>query len=225
MKAIVAAMPALCLALAGCQPAGEDQAQPPDEQQQQQDQPGTGSGTTGSPAAGESADAPQAGQGAGMAAEYAEAEILPTEGQDTGGVIKLTREGDQVRIEGSITGLTPGSHGFHIHEKGDCSAPDASSAGGHYEPADDPHGSPQDPPDQHHLGDFGNITANEDGEAEVRITDPEIRLSGPESVIGKAIIVHGGEDDLESQPSGDAGPRVGCGEIRALEVSDSSTTV
>src|SRR5690606_9599528 len=116
-------------------------------------------------------------------AEYAEAEILPTEGQTTGGLIKLTRTADGVSIEGTVTGLEPGLHGFHIHENGDCSAPDASSAGGHFEPADDPHGAPDDPPDQHHLGDFGNITAGENGEAEVNITDPELSMTGPDTII------------------------------------------
>lgn len=218
MKRIALALPALWLALAACQPAGEDPGQPQDQEEEQppQDQP--------EGAAAPAADAPR-GAGEAMPAEYAEAEILPTEGQSTGGLIKLTRAGDEVRIAGTITGLTPGAHGFHIHEKGDCSAPDAASAGGHFEPADDPHGSPQDPPEEHHLGDFGNVTAGANGEAEVNVTDPEIRMSGPDSVIGKAFIVHAGQDDLESQPSGNAGARIGCGEIRALEVAGSATTI
>lgn len=221
MKAIVVALPALFLALAGCQPAGEEPAAPQDEPEQHQEP----SADEPSPA-GESAGTPQAepGAGTGMAVEYAEAEILPTEGQSTGGLLKLTREGDHVRIEGTVTGLTPGEHGFHIHEKGDCSAPDGSSAGGHFDPPGDPHGAPDDPPDQHHLGDFGNITAGENGEADVSITDTEIRLSGPDSVVGKAFIVHADRDDLQSQPSGNAGARIGCGEIRALEVAESSST-
>lgn len=216
MKVIAAAV---LLALAACQPAGEDPGQPVDREPggtQPEQQPG---GEEAAP----TADAPPPGQGTGMPAEYAEAEILPTEGNNTGGLIKLTRTGDGVRIQGTVTGLAPGAHGFHIHETGDCSAPDASSAGGHFEPADDPHGSPEDPPEQHHLGDFGNIIAGEDGEAEVDFMDPEIRLSGPDSVIGRAIVIHAGEDDLQSQPSGDAGARVGCGEIRALEIADPTT--
>ncbi|MEX2124077.1 MAG: superoxide dismutase family protein [Woeseia sp.] len=107
----------------------------------------------------------------------------------------------------------PGAHGLHIHAMGDCSAPDASSAGDHFNPHDDPHGSPRDLDDAHHVGDLGNITTNEAGEAEVSIEDTEMKLSGAESVIGKALIVHSGQDDFETQPSGDSGSPVGCGEI------------
>ena len=94
-----------------------------------------------------------------------EDEGLQKEGKKTGGMIKLTRGGEGVRMEGTVTGLEPGAHGFHLHAKGECSAPDGSSAGDHFEPADDPHGAPEEPPDQHHLGDFGNITAGENGGA------------------------------------------------------------
>lgn len=225
MKPLLLAIPAFCLAAGGCQPA-EDEL-PEDRGAAETAAPDTASepdagATTVGPEEPGGAVAPEA---AATPAEYAEAEVLPTEGNTTGGLIKLTRVDQGVRIQGSVTGLEPGAHGFHIHEKGDCSAPDASSAGGHYEPADDPHGAPEDPPDQHHLGDFGNITAGENGEAAVDITDPELSMSGPDSIIGKAIIVHAGRDDLESQPSGDAGARVGCGVIRALEVAESSTTL
>ncbi|HZD53879.1 MAG TPA: superoxide dismutase family protein, partial [Woeseiaceae bacterium] len=168
---------------------------------------------------------PDQGTAGGAAVASAEAEILPTEEQTTGGRITLTREGNQVRIQGTVTGLTPGEHGFHIHEKGDCSASDASSAGGHFAPQHHPHGSPQDPPEQHHVGDLGNITAGNNGEAGVDVTSSLIRLSGPDSVIDKAIIVHGGKDDFESQPSGNSGPRVGCGVIRTVDDAQASTTV
>lgn len=226
MKSLLIALPALCLALAACEP--QEQELPEDrgatEAPESTPESQSSGGATGMADGAQSADPAQPGDEAASApAEYAEAEILPTEGQTTGGLIKLTRAGEGVRIEGTVTGLEPGAHGFHIHEKGDCSAPDASSAGGHFEPADDPHGAPEDPPDQHHLGDFGNITAGENGEAEVNITDPELTMSGPDSIIGKAIVVHAGRDDLESQPSGDAGARIGCGVIRPLEVAESTT--
>lgn len=227
MKSLLFTLPVFCLALAACQPAdqelpedrGAEAPAPSLEPQSSGEAAGTADGA-------QSTDPAQPGSEASSApAEYAEAEILPTEGQATGGLIKLTRDGEGVRMEGTVTGLEPGAHGFHIHEKGDCSAPDASSAGGHFEPADDPHGAPEDPPDQHHLGDFGNITAGENGEVEVNITDPELRMSGPDSIIGKAIVVHAGRDDLESQPSGDSGARIGCGVIRPLEVAESTTTI
>lgn len=220
MKMLLFALPAACLAVAACQPG--EQAPPADPGAAEVTPAAPGPESAGTAGSGDSAEA--TGEAPATPTEYAEAEILPTEGQTTGGLVKLTRTDDGVRIEGTVTGLTPGLHGFHIHEKGDCSAPDATSAGGHFEPADDPHGAPEDPPDQHHLGDFGNITAGENGEAPVNITDPELRMSGPDTIIGKAIIVHAGEDDLVSQPSGNAGARVGCGVISALEVAESSTT-
>lgn len=225
MKQLLLTLPAFCLALGACQPAEQEMprdqgaAEAPPSTVESQDA-GQDAGTAAEP----SRSPDQAPSAATGPTEYAEAEILPTEGQTAGGLIKLTRAGDEVSIEGTVTGLDPGAHGFHIHEKGDCSAPDASSAGDHFEPADDPHGAPQDPPEEHHLGDFGNITAGENGEAQVNLSDPEIRMSGPDSVIGKAFIVHAGQDDLESQPSGDAGARIGCGVIRALEVAETSTT-
>jgi Cu-Zn family superoxide dismutase len=222
MKTTVSALSLAWLALAACQPAGEqgeETAPAPGQQEQQperqptQEQPATGAGE-GAPGATAPGQAP-----AGVAAETAEAEILATEGQDTGGVIRFTRAGGEVRIQGTITGLTPGEHGFHIHAKGDCSAPDATSAGDHFNPDGHPHGAPTDPPDRHHRGDFGNITADGNGEAEVNLSDPELTMSGPDSIIGKAVIVHAQRDDLTSQPSGNAGARVGCGVIRPVDVS------
>lgn len=144
----------------------------------------------------------------------ARAEIEPTEGNRANGVIRFTEQGDAVRIDGELSGLEPGAHGFHVHEEGDCSAPDAKSAGDHFAPDDNPHGSPRDLPGAHHAGDLGNLVAGEDGIAEVVAEDAELQLRGPDSLIGKAVIVHAEQDDLESQPSGDAGARVGCGVIR-----------
>ncbi|MEX2496687.1 MAG: superoxide dismutase family protein [Woeseia sp.] len=141
------------------------------------------------------------------------AELQPTEGNDARGSLDLEGDDGSVRIRGTVAGLEPGEHGFHIHEKGDCSAPDASSAGEHFAPENNPHGSPQSSPDSHHAGDLGNIVAGPDGEAAVDINQQRIMLSGPDSVIGRAFIVHENPDDLESQPSGNAGGRVACGEI------------
>ena len=151
--------------------------------------------------------------GAGGDEIHAVAEIMPTSGNEARGAIRLSGGNGTVKIAGSVTGLEPGAHGLHIHEFGDCSAPDASSAGEHFNPHDDPHGSPRDLEDAHHVGDLGNITVNEQGEAEIDLEDNEIELSGPESVIGKAMVVHSDQDDFESQPSGNSGARIGCGEI------------
>lgn len=159
--------------------------------------------------------------GEGGSLMHAVAEIMPTSGNEARGAVRLSGTNGSVQIAGSITGLTPGEHGFHIHENGDCSAPDATSAGDHFNPHDAPHGSPQDPGDARHVGDLGNITANEQGEAEFNIEDTEIKLSGPDSAIGKAFVVHAAKDDLKSQPSGNAGARVGCGEIVESSEHDS----
>ena len=145
------------------------------------------------------------------------AEIKPTEGNDARGTVHLSSRNGAVQIAGTIRGLESGAHGFHIHEVGDCGDPDASSAGDHFNPHDDPHGSPRDLENAHHVGDLGNLTANEQGEAQVDVEDNEMQLSGPESVVGKAIVVHADQDDFESQPSGNSGARVGCGEIVAMQ--------
>ena len=111
----------------------------------------------------------------------------------------------------TFEGLTPGRHGFHIHEKGDCSSPDFNSAGGHFNPAAMPHGSPTDP--QHHAGDFGNLEANQDGIARYERVFNWLSFKGTNSIIGRAVIVHAKADDLKTQPTGNAGGRQACGVI------------
>ena len=115
-----------------------------------------------------------------------------------------------VEIAADLGGLTPGQHGFHIHQYGDCSAPDGTSAGGHYNPAGVAHGNATDA--QRHVGDLGNISANSDGVAAYRRIDHQIQLNGPESIIGRGVIVHEKPDQF-SQPTGAAGGRVACGAI------------
>lgn len=139
------------------------------------------------------------------------ARLRPTAGNSVQGTVVFIREPEGVRVVGELTGLSPGQHGFHVHEKGDCSAPDATSAGGHFNPTGAPHGAPTDA--RRHVGDFGNITANEQGVARFERVDKLIKLDGPQSIIGKAVIVHAQADDLKSQPAGNAGPRVACGVI------------
>jgi Cu-Zn family superoxide dismutase len=145
------------------------------------------------------------------------AELKPTEGNKVSGVITFSSQEGAVRVVADLEGLTPGKHGFHIHEKGDCSAPDAASAGDHFNPAGAPHGAPENPVAQRHAGDLGNVEANEDGKAHFEITDQIITLEGQNSIVGKAVIVHAQPDDLSSQPTGNAGPRVACGVIQAKE--------
>jgi len=139
------------------------------------------------------------------------ARMKPTEGNDVSGVVYFEQTDQGVVVRATIMGLEPGSvHGFHIHEKGDCSAPDATSAGGHYAPEDKPHGLP--PSEERHAGDMGNIVADDQGEAKIERTFDTFSLKGDRSVADRAVIVHAAEDK-GTQPTGDAGARVACGVI------------
>ena len=137
--------------------------------------------------------------------------LHPTSGSSVAGTVTFTATGDEVKVVADITGLKPGKHGFHIHEFGDCSAPDAKSAGGHFNPANHQHGAP-DAPDRH-AGDLGNIEADASGKVHLEMTDKVMKLSGSDSILGHAVIVHEKADDLKTQPTGDAGGRVACGVI------------
>ncbi len=143
--------------------------------------------------------------------ETAIAVLYPASGDSARGQITFTQTGDSVRVVADISGLSPGLHGIHIHEYGDCSAPDASSAGGHFNPTGEPHGAPTDP--EHHVGDLGNIEAGPDGMAHMEMSVDFLTFSGDESILGRSVVVHAGEDDLTSQPAGNSGPRVACGVI------------
>lgn len=138
-------------------------------------------------------------------------ELKPTKDSKVTGSISVVTMGRGVHFRGTVSGLTPGKHGFHIHEKGDCSAPDASSAGGHFNPDQKPHGA-ADAADKH-AGDLGNIEAGADGSATVDLHMNGLTLgTEANSIKGKAIIVHANPDDF-SQPTGNAGGRVACGVI------------
>lgn len=141
------------------------------------------------------------------------AQLNPTEGNSVQGTVTYTQEANGVRVVAHLTGLTPGKHGWHIHEKGDCSAPDATSAGAHYNPDSMPHAGPH--AQQRHAGDMGNLEADSTGMAHLEYLDETMRLQGPNSVIGRAVIIHAGEDDLTTQPTGNSGARVACGVIES----------
>lgn len=148
----------------------------------------------------------------GSGTEFAVAVIHPTEGNEASGVVTFTKVDDGVRVHAVISGLQPGQlHGFHVHEFGDCRADDALSAAGHFNPTDMPHGGPADT--HRHLGDLGNLPADDNGIATLEYTDLQLVLSGEHSIVGYGVIVHRDRDDLVSQPVGDAGPRIGCGVI------------
>ena len=137
--------------------------------------------------------------------------LHPTQGNSTEGMVTFTRTENGIKVIADVSGLTPGKHGFHIHEYGNCSKADATSAGGHFNPDNKPHGAPTDK--ERHVGDLGNITADEEGKAHLEWLDPMIAFEGKHSIIGRAVVVHASEDDLKSQPTGNAGPRVACGVI------------
>ena len=196
--ALVAAA-SLLLALVGCQERETQRTEPQTQQPAPQAEPRA-----------------QVETGAAGQAEQpmeAVANLQPTEGHNVSGVVTFTRVAEGVEIVAEVQGLAPGKYGFHVHEKGDCSAPDASSAGEHYNPEGTPHGAPDNPPAQRHAGDLGNIEASAEGAANFRRVDQVISLEGPQSIIGRTVLVHAGEDDLTSQLSGDSGPRVACGVI------------
>lgn len=118
-----------------------------------------------------------------------------------------------VKVQVQVEGLKAGSHGFHLHEKGDCSAPDFSSAGGHFNPNKSTHGSVIQEP--RHAGDLGNLIANEKMVATAEFEVAGLSLSeGANGILGKAVIIHENADDLKSQPAGNSGKRIACGIIQ-----------
>ena len=137
--------------------------------------------------------------------------LYPTQGSTVSGTVTFIKESGGMRVVADVTGLTPGTHGFHIHEFGDCSAPDGASAGGHFNPTSAPHAGPD--ADARHAGDLGNIIADSAGVAHYERLDSHMSFAGPNSIIGRGVIVHEKADDLTTQPTGAAGGRVACGVI------------
>jgi Cu-Zn family superoxide dismutase len=123
----------------------------------------------------------------------------------------------ELQVYVDITGLSPGLHGLHVHEKGDCSAPDFSSAGEHFAPRDQPHGDPYS--GEHHAGDLGNLDANDEGQVSMRLVAPDLTIerSAKNSALGRAVVVHADPDDLITQPSGGSGARIACGVIELYQ--------
>lgn len=148
------------------------------------------------------------------AAASASAQLEPRSGNSTlSGQAEFKDSAEGVKLVLHVTGAPPGEHGAHIHETGDCSDPEAKSAGGHWNPAGHKHGAP--PPSGVHLGDLGNLKVGEDGTGELELTSAAWKIGGgsAEDVIGKAVVIHGGPDDLVTDPAGNSGPRIGCGVI------------
>ena len=142
----------------------------------------------------------------------ATAALAPTKGSQVTGTVKFVQKGDKVVVDARITGLSQGLHGFHVHEKGDCTAADAASAGGHFNPRKAPHAGPDIP--ERHAGDLGNLTADAGGVAVYHAEVAGISVgTAIDSIVGRAVIVHANADDLRTQPSGNAGARLACGLI------------
>jgi Cu-Zn family superoxide dismutase len=140
------------------------------------------------------------------------AKLEPTRGNTTAGTVTFVQEGDMVHVTAQITGLKPGQeHGFHLHEKGDCSSGDGQSTGGHFNPTGKPHG-PQE--GEHHAGDLPALKGDGSGNATVSFTLHGVTVgSGPTDVIGRGLIVHASPDDYKTQPTGNSGARIACGVV------------
>ncbi|MCW7540628.1 superoxide dismutase family protein [Aquabacterium sp. A7-Y] len=141
------------------------------------------------------------------------AELKPTAGNLTSGSVTFEQHGDHVMVTAKISGLAPNQeHGFHVHEKGDCSSPDALSAGGHFNPLGKPHGQENGP--EHHAGDMPNLKADANGVATATFHVSGMAVgSGATDIIGRGLIVHAKPDDYRSQPVGNAGARLACAVI------------
>lgn len=140
----------------------------------------------------------------------------PRSGSNVSGTVFFKEENGEVTMTAYLSGLSEGKHAIHIHENADCSADDATSAGGHWNPTFEDHGEWGDP-DGYHKGDIGNFDVNSEGEGNVVFTTDQWCIGCEDetkNIIGKSVIVHDGVDDYTSQPSGDAGTRIGCAEIR-----------
>ncbi|HLW21133.1 MAG TPA: superoxide dismutase family protein [Cyclobacteriaceae bacterium] len=144
------------------------------------------------------------------------AEISGASGSEVTGTATFTQnENGAVTMAIRVENLSPGEHAIHLHEKGDCSAPDATSAGAHWNPTDDPHGKRGN--DGFHAGDIDNLVAGEDGVATLEMEFDDWTIGGSEetNILNKAVIIHADPDDFESQPAGAAGGRIACGVIQA----------
>jgi Cu-Zn family superoxide dismutase len=139
--------------------------------------------------------------------------LAATPGSSVHGVVTFVRAGDATQVNANLSGFKPNStHGIHVHELGDCSAHDATSAGEHFNPESSAHGAPGAP--EHHAGDLGNVTADARGDVYTTFKIAQGSFgTGKDSIIGRGLIVHADRDDLHSQPAGNSGARLACGSI------------
>ena len=143
----------------------------------------------------------------------ASALLAPTRGNTVQGNVLFRQEANgSVRVIAEVSGLAPGPHGFHVHEKGDCSAPDASSAGGHFNPHQTAHGKAGE--GVFHAGDLPSLEADANGNAKLNVVLNSLMLTGDHGIVGRGLIVHADPDDYVSQPTGNAGARIACAVIQ-----------
>ncbi len=150
-----------------------------------------------------------------MAEESTTIALEPKSDSNVKGEITFTQKDNEVTMIAHLSGLKEGEHAIHIHETADCSSEDGKSAGGHWNPTDQPHGK-WGAKEGYHKGDIGNFTANADGVAEIEFSTDEWCMDCDDdtmNILGKGVIVHEGVDDYTSQPSGGAGTRVSCAGI------------
>ena len=136
--------------------------------------------------------------------------LLPASGSSVKGRVTFTKDGSGVHVHAEISGLTPGEHGFHIHEYGVWSE-DGMATGGHYNPTMEKHAGADSK--KRHVGDMGNITANANGNATLDLDDSHMSFHGATSILGRGVVVHEKADDLKSQPAGNAGARLAVGVV------------
>lgn len=144
----------------------------------------------------------------------AEAVLESRSGSSVSGTVSFIGAGQKTRVEAHVAGLTPGEHGFHVHEVGDCSAPDASSAKGHFSPVGRRHGRPGGA--EHHAGDMPNLAADASGKATYSADLDMLSLTEGGGIVKRSVVIHADPDDYVSQPAGNSGKRVACGVIRAV---------
>lgn len=143
----------------------------------------------------------------------ASAQLMATQGNAVTGQVQFTQKGDKVLVSGEVRGLKPNAeHGFHVHEKGDCSSGDGMSAGGHFNPDGKAHGAYDQ--SEHHAGDLPSLKADATGTARFSFESAAISVgAGRADVVGRGLIVHRDPDDYKTQPTGNSGPRRACGVI------------
>jgi Cu-Zn family superoxide dismutase len=147
------------------------------------------------------------------------ATLQAAEGGTVSGSVTFTQVGGMVDVSAHVEGAPPGTHGFHVHETGDCSAPDFTSAGDHFNPTGAPHAGPDATP--RHAGDLGNIEVGEDGTGHLELATDLLTVdAGASSVVGRAVVLHADADDLSTQPTGNAGARLACAVVEEAVEGD-----